>query len=144
MVRTDLIGPFSKILTRAALSAMVALGLLISCTPAFAGEPPTEPFLRLETGMHSAVIRGISVDAAGHLLLTVSDDKTARVWSVDDGRLLRSCARRSAQATRASSTLARCRPTAGLLSSADGPGRTGTIPIASIFSTPAPVDCCGD
>jgi len=89
MVRTDLIGPFSKILTRAALSAMVALGLLISCTPAFAGEPPTEPFLRLETGMHSAVIRGISVDAAGHLLLTVSDDKTARVWSVDDGRLLR-------------------------------------------------------
>ena len=89
MVRTDLIGRFREISTRAALPAMVALGLLISFMSAFAGEPPTEPFLRLETGMHTVVINRISVDAAGHLLLTVSDDKTARVWSLADGRLLR-------------------------------------------------------
>ena len=51
--------------------------------------PPSEPMLRLEVGAHTAVINRIDADAQGRFLVTGSDDKTARVWSVADGRLLR-------------------------------------------------------
>jgi TPR repeat protein len=53
------------------------------------GGPPTEPMLRLETGMHTAIIKSIDVDAAGQMLATASDDKTVRLWSLPDGRLFR-------------------------------------------------------
>ena len=52
-------------------------------------EPTTQPIFRIEPGMHGAPIRRVSADAAGRLALTVSDDKTARLWSLPDGRLLR-------------------------------------------------------
>ncbi|HEX5081980.1 MAG TPA: hypothetical protein VFY40_08040, partial [Blastocatellia bacterium] len=54
-----------------------------------APEPPTEPILRVETGMHTAKINRIAVDAAGRYLVTGSNDKTARVWELATGRLLR-------------------------------------------------------
>jgi WD40 repeat protein len=47
-----------------------------------------EPILRIETGTHAAPINAMSVDAAGRLLLTASEDKTARLWSLRDGHLL--------------------------------------------------------
>lgn len=54
------------------------------------GSAQTEdPILRIETGMHTAAIRGIDVDAAERFLLTGSHDKTARLWSLEDGSLLR-------------------------------------------------------
>jgi len=53
------------------------------------GEPPTAPFLRLETGTHTALIHRISVDAAGRFLLTASADKTARLWDIATGGLVR-------------------------------------------------------
>ncbi|MGV3659070.1 MAG: hypothetical protein ACO1TE_02765 [Prosthecobacter sp.] len=55
----------------------------------FAAEPPTTPILRIEAGMHTATIKRISTDAAGRQLLTVSYDKTARLWEMPSGRLLR-------------------------------------------------------
>jgi WD domain, G-beta repeat len=67
----------------------VALGLLLWCTHALAEGPPTQPWLRPETRMHMAPIFGISADARRQLLLTVSYDKTARLWSLADGRLIR-------------------------------------------------------
>ena len=39
------------------------------------------PFLRIETGVHEATINGAAVIPGQDRLVTVSDDKTARVWS---------------------------------------------------------------
>jgi WD40 repeat protein len=47
------------------------------------------PVLRLNTQMHTSIIKRIDVDAAGRYLVTGSDDKTVRVWSLPDGKLLR-------------------------------------------------------
>lgn len=51
--------------------------------------PTSHPFLRLETGMHTAMIRRIDLDAAQRYLVTGSNDKTVRVWSLADGQLVR-------------------------------------------------------
>ena len=53
-----------------------------------AAEPPIEPLLRFETGMHTAAIWRIATDREGRWAVTVSEDKTARVWEVASGRLL--------------------------------------------------------
>jgi hypothetical protein len=50
---------------------------------------PTEPVLRIETGQHGAIINRIDKDTANRFAVTASDDKTVRVWSLPDGRLLR-------------------------------------------------------
>jgi WD40 repeat protein len=62
--------------------------LLTFSFAAFAGEPPVEPMLRIEPGEHTAIIRRIAVDGQGRWLVTASHDKTARIWSLSDGRLL--------------------------------------------------------
>ena len=49
--------------------------------------PDQRPFLRIETGMHTALLRRIGVGAACRLLATASDDKTVRLWSLPDGKL---------------------------------------------------------
>jgi len=51
--------------------------------------PPSHPILRLDTGMHTAMIRRIDLDAAQRYLVTGSIDKTVRVWSLADGQLVR-------------------------------------------------------
>ncbi|WP_158819009.1 caspase family protein [Methylocapsa sp. S129] len=51
--------------------------------------PDQEPVLRIETGMHVAAIKRAGVDANCRLAVTGSDDKTVRVWSLPEGRLLR-------------------------------------------------------
>ncbi|HUZ75783.1 MAG TPA: caspase family protein [Stellaceae bacterium] len=72
----------------------LCLGLfLLAATPAWSGtaaaaDIPTVPFLRIETGMHGAAINGIAVDEADQQIVTVSDDKTLRLWSETTGELL--------------------------------------------------------
>ena len=51
--------------------------------------PDQSPFLRIETGMHTATIHRIGVDAACHRMATASGDKTVRLWSLPDGTLER-------------------------------------------------------
>ncbi len=51
--------------------------------------PDQTPFLRIETGMHTAEIRRIGVDAACRRVATASDDKTVRLWTLPEGRLER-------------------------------------------------------
>lgn len=62
---------------------------LLSGTVCRAGTPPAEPMLRIETGMHTAIIKRIAVDGLGRYLATASDDKTCRVWDIRTGEELR-------------------------------------------------------
>ena len=68
---------------------VILLLLLTAPLEAQAGGLPTDPLLRLETGMHTGPISRIGVDQAGGLLITASDDKTLRLWNPADGSLLR-------------------------------------------------------
>ncbi len=68
---------------------ILALTSFLSITTAHANEPTTEPILRIETGMHTAPIIRIGVDAAERFLLTASDDKTLRLWDLHTGDLLK-------------------------------------------------------
>ncbi len=56
---------------------------------AAAAEPPTEAMLRVDPGMHTAMIRRIAIGATGKNLVTASDDKSLRVWELPSGRLVR-------------------------------------------------------
>jgi WD40 repeat protein len=47
------------------------------------------PVLVIDPGRHTAMINNIGVDSAGRIAVTGSDDKTVRVWSLTDGKLLR-------------------------------------------------------
>jgi WD40 repeat protein len=82
----------------------ILLGVLFACKPAntlagsSAGLPvaaphktlDTAPRLVLETGSHLAVVRGLIFSADGRQLVSVSDDKTIRIWSVSpDGKQAR-------------------------------------------------------
>src|SRR5262245_31542992 len=49
----------------------------------------SQPFLVLDADIHTADIRAMVTDAAGRYIVTGSHDKTVRVWSANDGRLLR-------------------------------------------------------
>jgi hypothetical protein len=51
--------------------------------------PDTAPVLTIETGMHVAAVRQVGVDRSCRLAVTGSDDKTIRLWSMPDGKLLR-------------------------------------------------------
>ena len=53
----------------------------------FAIEPPSEPILRLNTEMHTAAIGRL--DARAKLVLSSSEDKTARLWDGETGELIR-------------------------------------------------------
>ncbi|MBL0264215.1 MAG: hypothetical protein IPQ05_10110 [Leptospiraceae bacterium] len=49
----------------------------------------TDPILRVNAGMHTAVIRRISVDRDNRLLATASTDKTAKIWELSTGKLIK-------------------------------------------------------
>jgi WD40 repeat protein len=51
--------------------------------------PPVKPYLRIETGTHTAPVHRIDVDASERFLVSASDDKTARVWDLRRGILLK-------------------------------------------------------
>ncbi len=77
-----------------ALTVLAALVLAAPLTPR--AQAPTQeqaapegqrPILMVETGAHSAPIRRLDVSAARGLVVTASDDRTARVWDLAGGAL---------------------------------------------------------
>ena len=81
---------------RAIAAPLSALAILIFA-PALAQDPGPKngtdlyerPVLAVDPGMHTAAIRSLAVDAGGRFAVTGSDDHTVRIWSVADGKLLR-------------------------------------------------------
>jgi len=71
------------------LPPLIVMGLafaaIVTAPPRAAAD---EPLLRFETGAHTTKTVGAAVDAAGRVLVTASEDKTARIWSLPDLRLL--------------------------------------------------------
>ena len=70
---------------RGFLAVALLLGFAFS---SLAGEPPANPILRVETGMHTAIIRHLAVDVPRKRLITCSDDKTVRIWQLPEVKLL--------------------------------------------------------
>jgi WD40 repeat protein len=71
----------------ALVAGITALALVSGAAAPAAGQT-TAPILRVETGMHTTLIRRVVVDAARNRLITASDDKTIRVWQMPEARLL--------------------------------------------------------
>jgi WD40 repeat protein len=75
-------------------SSIVGLFALL-CVFSFVSRPAAlaqlyeQPVLVIDPGMHTAPINDAGVDGAGRLAVTGSQDKTLRVWSLADGKLLR-------------------------------------------------------
>src|SRR5262245_37908555 len=61
--------------------------LLCLLVPAAPSQPPAMPVLRIEAGSDTAMISRVDVDADERYLVTVSNDETARVWSLASGEL---------------------------------------------------------
>jgi WD40 repeat protein len=66
-----------------AIAIIIALRA-IAVTAASAQGAPEVPVLRIEPGMHAAAINDAAMDRAGTLMVTVSNDKTARAWTLPD------------------------------------------------------------
>ena len=79
--------PFFAELAEALLAELSAgRGGVVVAKPAEAPLPQAgDVFLRIEPGMHTASISRIGVDAACRLMVTGSDDKTARLWALPEG-----------------------------------------------------------
>ena len=74
----------------AVVAAFFALGLGPLHAAAEAPSGLSEaPVLRIETGMHTAKIGRIAIHAGTNILASASYDKTLRLWSLADGRLIR-------------------------------------------------------
>jgi len=72
------------------LSRLIIVAVAALATPAGAADSTvsTAPILRIETGQHGAAINKLAVFQADRVAVTVSDDKTARVWSLTNGEML--------------------------------------------------------
>jgi WD40 repeat protein len=69
---------------------ILLLFAILSATAARAEKPPqAEPVLMIEAGMHVGPIDRIGVSSDGRIMVTGAEDKTVRLWSLPDGRLLR-------------------------------------------------------
>ncbi len=62
---------------------------LAAVSPSRAAEPFKDPALRIETGMHTQNIRSVATDRIGSVMATAGFDKSIRIWSLRDGKLLK-------------------------------------------------------
>ncbi len=69
--------------------AFLTLSFILFSHRVDSAEPPSDPILRIESGMHTARINRIGTDSENRYLVTASEDKTVRVWEPLTGRLIR-------------------------------------------------------
>ncbi len=82
---------------RRAIAATLSVLAALIFAPAFAQDQGPKkgadlyerPVLAVDPGMHTAQIKSLAVDAGGHFAVTGSNDRTVRIWTVADGKLLR-------------------------------------------------------
>lgn len=69
------------------IKAMCIFMMIFFCTNihVYPGEPTKEPILMIETGMHTAPISKIAVNATNQYVVTGSSDETVRVWGLRKG-----------------------------------------------------------
>jgi hypothetical protein len=70
------------------LALLATLMFAVLANPVAKAQLSEQPMLVIDPGMHTAPIKAVAVDAAGRLAVTGSHDKTVRVWSLTDGKLL--------------------------------------------------------
>jgi WD40 repeat protein len=76
--------------SRTLRSALALLPVLLFASPPTAlAQLYEQPVLTIDPSMHTASINDAAVDDAGRFAVTASDDKTLRVWSLTDGKLIR-------------------------------------------------------
>lgn len=78
----------AALLIRLGLLVPLLLAVLPAGGPALAADVTTAPFLRIETGRHTARINRVAVDARARIAATVSNDKTLRLWTRTTGEPL--------------------------------------------------------
>lgn len=78
---------FSETSRRRTLWRVLAGAVLGLCAIAAHAAGEERPLLVVEQGAHSAPVRRIQVSAALGLVVTASDDRTARVWALASGEL---------------------------------------------------------
>jgi WD40 repeat protein len=75
---------------RSIAELLALLLLLLFAVPSTAtAQLYDQPVLIVDPGMHTAQVKTVGADAAGRIAITGSYDKTVRVWSLTDGKLLR-------------------------------------------------------
>ncbi len=77
-----------KVYMNTSMCVLIAIILGTHCT-LFAAEPPTTPFIRITSEMHTGRIQGAATDLEGRLLATISSDKTLKIWERKSGKLFR-------------------------------------------------------
>jgi len=68
------------------LILLIGLGVAMRSGLAEVARSEPEPSLRIEAGGHTAPITAISADAANRYVVSASEDKTLRIWSLREGR----------------------------------------------------------
>jgi hypothetical protein len=73
------------------IAALLALlpTLFFAALPTAMAQLYEQPVLIIDPGLHTAPVHSVGVDAAGRLAVSGSQDRTVRVWSLADGKLLR-------------------------------------------------------
>jgi WD40 repeat protein len=69
-------------------NVLLCCAMLFSCVAWSAPTAQVQPTLQLEVGTHTGAVRRVAFDEIRDVVVTVSDDKTARIWRLSTRQLL--------------------------------------------------------